>query len=103
MSQPAEVQFATFSGAEQLAVNAIVSRAQEVFDGLGWAFDQLSLEMDLAAVHAHTPLRLTELAFADDANFAHDVAGIMRQIDRRTGQLIGHFLPRFAATKSSAA
>ncbi len=54
--------------------------------------------MDITAVHANgCPLRLRDLLLADDFNFAHDVFGIRRHLDRTTGQLGGHFLPRFSA------
>jgi hypothetical protein len=60
--------------------------------------DPLTLEMDLTACHANgCPLRLQELLDADNFNFAHDVLGINRHMNRDTGQLEDCFLPRFAA------
>lgn len=65
--------------------------------------DKMSLTMDLTACHANgTPLRLADLLAADDGNFGHDVFGIRRFLDRETGQLTGHFLPRYAAPTASA-
>jgi hypothetical protein len=59
--------------------------------------DRLNFEMDLTATHANgCPLKLAELLAADNFNFSHDIAGIYRHLDRTTGQLGGHFLPRFA-------
>src|SRR5262249_14625572 len=53
--------------------------------------------MDLTAVHPNTyPLRLRELLAAREHDFAHDVFGIRRHIDRATGELGGCFVPRFA-------
>lgn len=53
--------------------------------------------MDVTAVHANgCPLRLRELLLADDFNFAHDVFGIRRHLNRATGKLDGGFVPRFA-------
>jgi hypothetical protein len=58
--------------------------------------------MDITAVHANgCPLDLIRLLAADDFNFAHDVFGIERHLDRidtspTGGQLLGEFLPRFA-------
>ena len=58
--------------------------------------------MDVTAVHANgTPLRLKALLDADDFNFAHDIAGIYRHLDRDNGSPTGgkclnHFVPRFA-------
>ena len=78
---------------------AIVRRADAMGrqHGVHWG-DRLSLSMDLSAVHLNgCPLRLAALAAAPDFDFAHDVAGIVRHLDRRTGKLRDHFLPRFAA------
>lgn len=59
--------------------------------------DRLNFEMDITATHVNgCPLKLAELLAADDFNFAHDVAGIYRHLDRTTGKLLDCFLPRFA-------
>ena len=59
---------------------------------------RMSLHMDITAAHVNgCPLRLAEWLEADDFNFAHDIAGIVRHIDRDTGKIGGLFLPRFAA------
>lgn len=53
--------------------------------------------MDITATHANgNPLRLSDLLDADDFNFAHDVFGISRHLDRDTGKLTGFFRPRFS-------
>jgi hypothetical protein len=53
--------------------------------------------MDLTAAHANgCPLDLRGLILADAFDFAHDVFGIMDHIDRRTGQVLGFFVPRYA-------
>lgn len=53
--------------------------------------------MDLTATHLNgCPLDLDALLAMDDSNFLHDVAGIRRHLDRRTGQLTGEFRPRCA-------
>lgn len=59
--------------------------------------DRIETEMDLCALHNTCPLRLDELLAADDFNFAHDVFGIRRHMDRETGDLKDFFLPRFSA------
>lgn len=52
--------------------------------------------MDLSACIAQgVPLKLRELLNADDENFAHDVFGIRRHINRETGRLENCFLPRY--------
>ncbi|WP_156397337.1 MULTISPECIES: DUF6874 family protein [unclassified Sphingomonas] len=56
---------------------------------------RLSHRMDLVATHANgNPMDFAKLLAADDFTFAHDIGGIDRHIDRRTGKLLGHFLPR---------
>ncbi|MHB1952215.1 MAG: DUF6874 family protein [Sulfobacillus sp.] len=93
---PGKVEFAEFSPEEQQVVNQIVARAAKMKGLRGARLDRLSLEMDLAAVHVHTPLRLADFLAADDFDFNHDVWGIQRHIDRKTGLLMDHFFPRFA-------
>ena len=59
--------------------------------------DYLALTMDITACHLNgNPLRLAELADADDETFTHDVFGIVRHIDRRTGALKDCFVPRLS-------
>lgn len=52
--------------------------------------------MDLSVVHNNIGLRLEDLSDADDFNFIHDVGGIGTYLDRQTGKLTNHFVPRFA-------
>lgn len=86
------VQFAIFTPNEQQTVNAIVERAIEadIYD------DAVGAHMDISATHFHCPLRLADLLDADQFNFAHDMRGIQRHLNRRTGKLENFFLPRFA-------
>lgn len=57
----------------------------------------IHLLMDITATHANgNRLRLRELLEADAFNFAHDIHGIVRHIDRETGELKDFFVPRFA-------
>lgn len=55
--------------------------------------------MDITACHANgCKLQLGRLRHADDANFGHDVLGIRRFIDRKTGKIPEHlFWPRCGA------
>lgn len=55
--------------------------------------------MDLVATHANgCPLRLNDmLATNNEFSLLHDIAGIYRHLDRKTGQLTGYFSPRFHA------
>ena len=58
---------------------------------------RLAIAMDIDCVHARHPLRIEELLAADDANFTHDVFGIMKHLNRETGELENFFVPRFTA------
>lgn len=97
-----------------LAEDAIIqkiarrARALETSSG-GKARTQMDWVMDVVATHANgNPLRLQELLDADDFNFAHDVFGICRHLDRddgspTAGQLTGGFSPRFSTPVREAA
>lgn len=56
----------------------------------------LAVTMDLEACHIYCPLILPELLSAKDSDFFHDVCGIIRHLDRETGNLKNNFLPRYA-------
>lgn len=74
-------------------ITKIVARAKKMNSRV----DGLSLTMDLCACHANdTPMDFERLLAADDFNFAHDVFGIIRHMDRETGRLKDFFSPRFA-------
>ena len=72
-------------------INNCASRAAKIFQ----VKDRLSLIMDIEAAHIASPLKLQELYDADNFNFAHDICGIQRHIDRNTGKMQNCFLPRF--------
>lgn len=58
--------------------------------------DVLALSMDLEATHNDCALDFKKLLAADDFNFWHDISGILGCLDRQTGKLKNHFLPRCA-------
>ena len=75
----------------------IAIRAAQLGKRYGVDYPQRDAIMDLTAVHANGhPLRLEELACADEGNFGHDVFGIRRHIDRETGRLTDCFCPRYS-------
>lgn len=83
---------------ENETIVAIVDRAMPIVKAHGVPVTRRDLMMDITAVHANgMPLRLQELLEADAFNFSHDIFGILRYIDRRTGTLGDCFVPRFAA------
>jgi hypothetical protein len=79
------------SDEDQRLIHVIAKRAARLM-----GVDILTCEMDLATVHANgNPLRLHEMAVADGYDFAHDIGGIMKNLDRKTGRLTNFFDPRF--------
>ena len=79
-------------------IQEIAKRVASFARDRGEPLDMLDITMDLTACHCNgNPLKLAELLAADDFNFVHDTTGIMRHIDRSTGELGDCFSPRFAA------
>lgn len=63
----------------------------------GMYVSKSTIIMDLDCVHfGCCPLKLQELLDANDLNLAHDVFGINRHLDTKTGKLKGFFHPRLA-------
>jgi hypothetical protein len=80
------------SAEDEILIDSIVARAVNKHE-----INILELNMDLTACHANgCPLRLKELLEADEFNFWHDIFGIRNRMDRTTGKLSNHFLPRYA-------
>lgn len=75
-------------------IQAIAERAKTLID---WDIDAISLMMDLTATHANgCPLDLQRLLDASPFNFIHDIGGVRRHLNRKTGQLKNCFSPRFS-------
>lgn len=78
-------------------IDQIVKRAKNSAASRHIPFDIRTLMMDLTACHANgCALRLDDLLEASEFDFAHDVFGIHKHIDRNTGKLGDCFLPRYA-------
>ncbi|KKL25150.1 hypothetical protein LCGC14_2408200 [marine sediment metagenome] len=77
-------------------ISNIADRAVRMAAESGVQYDKLTALMDVDSAHKSCPLRLGALLDADDANFAHDVLGIRRHMDRTTGELTDCFVPRYA-------
>lgn len=61
----------------------------------------MEVAVDLMAVHANgCPLDFHRLLDLTDFDFIVDVSGIKQYIDRNTGKLTKHFLPRCAVTQT---
>jgi hypothetical protein len=79
---------------EARRVGAIVKRAKAA--NLDRGRQDSDLTMDLVAARANCPLNFERLLGSSDADFAHDIAGIIKFMDRETGELRECFLPRAA-------
>jgi hypothetical protein len=74
----------------------IAERAVRLYDQQGLKLKKLNCMMDIEAVDDSIGLRLDELLNSDIGNFAHDIGGIRRHLNRETGELEDCFVPRFA-------
>jgi hypothetical protein len=83
---------------ERTQIDAITGRAVRLANELGVDLGKpINLMMDITACHLNgCPLDFAQIIAAEDQEFAHDVFGIMRHIDRGTGTLRDCFTPRFA-------
>lgn len=83
---------------EARTINKIAHRAVALAADAGISYSIMDADMDVTACHVNgCPLKLDALLVADEGNFAHDVFGIRRHIDRTTGELQDCFVPRYAA------
>ena len=58
-------------------------------------YNRLVLVADITAVHLNsTELNLEALLTCNDSNLAHDIHGMIKDFDYRTGRLRGYFNPR---------
>ena len=66
-------------------------------EGMGlYTGERITFLMDIENADKAFNLRLEELLEADDFNFAHDVIGIINNIDRTNPTDFNIFVPRFA-------
>lgn len=94
-SKPTKEEFVTI---RKIAARAIEMAIGSSFQGR----DKLDWIMDVAAAHEEFPLRLDELLSANDGNFAHDVFGVARHLNRETCKLENCFVPRFTRREEAA-
>lgn len=74
-----------------------IGMARDRAVGISKNLEALDVEMDLTATNANgCPLDLAKLLAFDDFNFMHDIYGIARHLNRRTGVLGDCFRPRCA-------
>lgn len=82
--------------AEFKVIVKIAERAIEMSKNSGIEYERIDAIMDIDYAHKEVPLRLEELLASDDVNFAHDVFGIRRHLNRQTLKIENCFLPRYA-------
>jgi len=84
---------------EAQVIHQIVMRASKMAEELGCEYPPLDIDMDITAAHRNgSALHLTGLLGASDFDFAHDVFGIRRHIDRATGKVGDCFVPRYSVS-----
>jgi len=86
------INFPDLSRETMNKIDKINIRAAKMAEKLGYPFDFVSRSMDIQAV-AET-INLDVLLGFDDSNFAHDVFGIYKHLNRSTLELEDCFSPR---------
>lgn len=82
---------------ETEVMKRIVERAVRMYLNEGINYEALSVWMDLTYTHKQYPLRLAALLHSDDMNFAHDIFGMRKHMNREACELENCFVPRYAA------
>lgn len=78
-------------------IKRIAQRLFDMADEFKIPVDRHMIAMEVACVHCNScPLELWQLLASSGDDFSHDVLGINRFLDRKTGQLMNGFKPRFA-------
>lgn len=91
-----------FNRTNRESIDAAVDRAMALLASNGGRISseqKMSLAMDLMAAdgaNGNDPIDWQKLLSFGDGNFAHDVFGILRHMDRSTGQIGDCFSPRAA-------
>jgi hypothetical protein len=81
---------------EMAIIAKIADRAVNMYAQHDVRVDRQDVLLDVLVTHRKVmPLRLADLLDADDLNFAHDISGINRHLDRDNYALMDGFRPRF--------
>lgn len=79
-------------------IQEIADRAYRMYADNDVRVERLDVVLDITMCHFNAQkLRLDDLLAADDMNFAHDIGGINRHLNRDTNELMDGFRPRFSA------
>lgn len=90
------IEWNKLTNRELRLINQIAKRAIPMAADIGHEISSHVLEMDIGAAHLVDAIDLEGLLGASDSDFVHDVFGIRRFMDRKTGKLTGHFSPRYS-------
>lgn len=81
-------------------IEKIVRKAKRVIEKWRGKIDLLKLRADLIKAYSHNErIDLETLYTFDEFNFLHDIIGIMRHLNQKTGKFKDHFVPRAARQK----
>lgn len=88
------IDWTKISKEDELLIRDICRRVRD--EGIP-GLDMLNVSMDISAAHLECPLNLQGLKDSDLGDLLHDVCGIVKHIDRRTGAMRDFFVPRYTA------
>ena len=92
-----EVSFSTTRNEDEV-IRRILDRAIEL--NIIEHAERTNLSMDLSATHCNgCPMCFEALETATDFDFLHDLSGIQAHLNRNTGNLKDHFLPRYSVRR----
>lgn len=79
----------------------VVQRAVFHYSQFGVVLDPVRLTLDLSAVKTLIPnICFKALLESEDDDFAHDIFGVVKNLNRETGHLENNFLPRYLRYKN---
>ena len=82
---------------EQMLIEHIATKFYQNVTNTDINYPRLDLTMDLSAAHSNgCKIDFHKLLDADIGTLGHDILGIRRYIDRKTGKLTQCFVPRCA-------
>jgi hypothetical protein len=97
----ADISF-TATPEEAALIDRVIDRIE--CEGMFGGRSKVDLEMDLRATNANgCRLDFQKMLDASPFDFVHDIYGIVRHLNRITGQLEHCFVPRCAASRHAAA
>jgi len=80
---------------EYIKISSIIDRYNELRVDIGFEpISKITLMMDIENADKCVPLNLDKLLEFKDSDFAHDMGGIITNMNRETGQLENCFVPR---------